>query len=63
MLRRSMSHVPDTARMTNVPKKIAAGRNRFRLGEIGWWKIALGLVLYAVLLVFHHRLFGAHALI
>ena len=34
-----------------------------RLGEIGSWKIALGLVLYAVLLVFHHRLFGAHALI
>jgi len=49
---------------SNVPfAAIAAGRNRFRLGEIGWWKIAVGLVLYAVLLVFHHRLFGAHALI
>jgi uncharacterized membrane protein len=49
---------------SNVPfAAIAAGRNRFRLGEIGWGKIALGLVLYAVLLVFHHRLFGAHALI
>ena len=49
---------------SNVPfAAIAAGRNRFRLGEIGWWKIALGLVLYAVLLVFHHRFFGAHALI
>jgi uncharacterized membrane protein len=47
---------------SNVPfAAIAGGRNAFKLAEIGWWKILLGLVTYALLLVFHHRLFGAHA--
>ena len=49
---------------SNVPfGAIAGGRNQFKAGEIGWWKVALALVLYALLVVFHHRLFGAHAII
>lgn len=45
---------------SNVPfGAILTGRNRFVLSEIGWWRIALGLVLYGVLLQFHHALFGA----
>jgi uncharacterized membrane protein len=48
---------------SNLPfAAILSGRNQFKLAEIGWWKIALGLVLYVVFLVFHHRLFGAHAI-
>jgi uncharacterized membrane protein len=37
---------------------IIQGRNSFKLEELGWWRIALGLVLYAVFLYFHVRLFG-----
>ena len=48
---------------SNIPfAAIAAGRNQFRLTEIGWWKILLGLTLYAALLMLHHRLFGAHVI-
>lgn len=48
---------------SNVPfAAIASGRNKFKLAEIGWWKIALGLALYVVFLVFHYQLFGAHAM-
>jgi uncharacterized membrane protein len=49
---------------SNIPfAAIVAGRNQFKLAEIGWWKILLGLAAFGVLLVFHHQLFGAHALI
>jgi uncharacterized membrane protein len=49
---------------SNVPfGAIAGGRNHFEPAEIGWWKVVLALVLYVLLLVFHHRLFGAHAII
>lgn len=49
---------------SNVPfAAIIAGRNQLKLAEIGWWKILLGLAIYGVLLMLHHRLFGAHALI
>ena len=41
---------------------IAAGRNQLKLGEIGVWKILLALVLDAVLVVLHHRLFGVHVI-
>jgi uncharacterized membrane protein len=48
---------------SNVPfAAIAGGRNRFKLAEIGWWKILLGIALYVVLLMFHHQLFGTHAI-
>ena len=42
---------------------IAGGRNQFKLAEIGWWKILLSLALYVALIMLHHRLFGAHAVI
>jgi uncharacterized membrane protein len=49
---------------SNVPfAAIASGRNQFKLAEIGWWKILLGLAFYSVVLVFHHQLFGAHAIL
>jgi uncharacterized membrane protein len=38
---------------------IAQGRNRLSLAEIGWWRAAIGLVLYAVFLGAHAWLFGA----
>lgn len=37
---------------------IARGRNTLELAEIGWWRIALALVLYAVFLGSHGWLFG-----
>jgi len=47
---------------SNLPfEAIAGGRNRFRYGEIGAWKILLGLALYLVLLKLHPTLFGAHS--
>jgi uncharacterized membrane protein len=37
---------------------ISQGRNTLELAEIGWWRPALGLVLYAVFLGAHGWLFG-----
>ena len=45
---------------SNVPfAAIVAGRNRLRIGEIGAWRVALGLALYLGLLAAHAWLFGA----
>ncbi len=38
---------------------IVGGRNRFDLAEIGWWRIALGLALFALFGAFHQYLFAA----
>jgi uncharacterized membrane protein len=46
----STSNIPFTA--------IAQGRNRLVWKEIGWWRPAVGLVLFALLLYFHPWLFG-----
>lgn len=45
------SHVPFAA--------IAAGRNTFARGEIGWARLALGIVLYIALFLLHPLIFGA----
>ena len=37
---------------------IIEGRNRFRIAEIGWTRILVGLVLYGLLLGLHPLLFG-----
>jgi uncharacterized membrane protein len=37
---------------------IVQGRQRLAPGEIGWWRIALGVALFLVTLVFHRTLFG-----
>lgn len=44
---------------SNLPcAAILQGRNRLRLGEIGWGRIAGGVALYAVVLLAHPYLFG-----
>ena len=44
---------------SNVPfAAIAAGRNELRLGELGWWRIALATLLFVVFLGAHQWLFG-----
>jgi len=35
------------------------GRTHLRVGELGWWRIGLGLALYAGLIIAHPWLFGA----
>ncbi|MFL5298330.1 MAG: NnrU family protein [Phenylobacterium sp.] len=51
------------AQTSNVPfAAIAAGRQRLTLGEIGWWRIALAVLVWAALLWAHPYLFGVRAL-
>jgi uncharacterized membrane protein len=51
------------AMTSNVPfAAIAQGRNTFRLAELGWWRIALGVALYVILLLSHRWLFGVSPL-
>jgi len=48
---------------SNVPfGAVLAGRNSIRVGELGWWRVALGAGLYVGFLVIHAALFGASAL-
>lgn len=48
------------AATSNLPlAAIAAGRNRFSAGEIGWSRLLAGLALYALVLWLHPLLFGA----
>lgn len=51
------------AQTSNVPfAAIVAGRQPLKVGEIGWWRIALALVIYAGLLMGHAAAFGVRAL-
>lgn len=51
------------AQTSNVPfAAIFAGRQKLVLGEIGWWRIALAVVVWAALLWAHPMLFGVAAL-
>jgi uncharacterized membrane protein len=44
---------------SNLPfAAIVSGRNTLRIGEIGWWRIVLGLVLYGVFRFAHEWAFG-----
>ncbi|HTO46745.1 MAG TPA: NnrU family protein [Burkholderiales bacterium] len=48
------------AATSNLPfGAIAAGRNRFVFGEIGWKRIGAGLAAYVLLVLAHPYLFGA----
>jgi uncharacterized membrane protein len=50
------------ASTSNIPfAAIARGRNKLVWREIGWWKPAAGLALFALLLYFHPWLFGYRA--
>jgi uncharacterized membrane protein len=51
------------AQTSNIPfAAILAGRQSLKLSEIGWWRIALAVAIYAALLVGHPYAFGARAL-
>jgi len=51
------------AQTSNVPfAAIAAGRQRLNVAEIGWWRIALAVVVWAALAWGHPYLFGVPAL-
>jgi uncharacterized membrane protein len=51
------------AQTSNVPfAAIAAGRQRLSLGEIGWWRIALAVAIWALFAWAHPYLFGVRAL-
>jgi uncharacterized membrane protein len=51
------------AETSSVPfLAIARGRQRFELGEIGLWRIALAIALFALVLFFHRSLFGVSPL-
>ncbi len=47
------------ARTSNVPfAAILSGKQKLSLGEIGWWKLLLAVVIWAALLWAHPMLFG-----
>lgn len=51
------------AQTSNIPfAAILAGRQSLKLGEIGWWRIALAAAIYAALLFGHPHAFGVRAL-
>lgn len=51
------------ARTSNIPfAAIIAGRQKLAVGEIGWWRILLALVLYAAVMAIHSRAFGVSPL-
>ncbi len=51
------------AQTSNVPfAAIAAGRQKLSLSEIGWWRIALAIGVWALLAWAHPYLFGVRAL-
>jgi uncharacterized membrane protein len=51
------------AQTSNVPfAAIAAGRQRLNVAEIGWWRIALAVIVWAALAWGHPYLFGVPAL-
>ncbi|MBL8771853.1 MAG: NnrU family protein [Phenylobacterium sp.] len=63
--RRALGETYDAfvAKTSNVPfAAILSGRQPFRPGEIGWWRIALAVALWAALAWGHPHLFGVAAL-
>ena len=58
-LRRGADWQRFAAASSNLPlAAILSGRQRFAFTEIGWWRLALALAVYAVLLALHPWLFG-----
>lgn len=50
------------SKTSNIPfAAIAQGRQSLKLGEI-WWRLLVGLAVWAVVLYFHPKLFGANPL-
>jgi uncharacterized membrane protein len=51
------------AQTSNIPfAAILAGRQRFSLGEIGWWRIGLAVGIWAALVLGHQAAFGVSAM-
>jgi uncharacterized membrane protein len=51
------------AQTSNIPfAAIAARRQSLNIGEIGWWRVALALAIYEVLIFIHPLAFGVSAL-
>ncbi len=51
------------ARTSNVPfAAILAGKQKLSLGEIGWWRLLLAVVIYVAVLGGHSVLFGVNPL-
>jgi uncharacterized membrane protein len=51
------------AKTSDVPfLAIAQGRQRFAWDEIGWWRLALGVALFAAVLALHRMLLGGNPL-
>jgi uncharacterized membrane protein len=51
------------AQTSNIPfAAVAAGRQTLRLGEIGWWRPLLAVVVWAALIAVHPLAFGVSAL-
>jgi uncharacterized membrane protein len=51
------------AQTSNVPfGAVVSGRQPIKLGEIGWWRLALGVGIWAALLFAHPYAFGVNAL-
>ena len=51
------------AQTSNLPfGAIVSGRQKLSLGEIGWWRILLAVVIWAAVLFAHPYLFGANPL-
>ncbi len=47
------------AKTSNIPfAAIASGRNHLSLGEIGWWRLAVGFIAYLAVFGAHGWLFG-----
>ena len=46
------------AQTSNIPfAAIVQGKQKFKLGEI-WWRLLVGLALFALVLMFHQKMFG-----
>lgn len=51
------------AKTSNVPfMAIAQGRNSFKVGELGWWRLLLAIVVFAALFKYHGLIFGVPVL-
>jgi uncharacterized membrane protein len=53
-----------TAKTSNIPfAAILTGKQPLKIGELGWWRIVLALVLWGLVAWFHGAMFGAPAIV
>jgi len=57
------TYVAFTAKTSNFPfAAILTGKQPLKIGEIGWWRIALALILWGLTAWFHGAIFGVDAI-